>query len=363
MTRFWVAMGVMVCMAASALPAAARKKPNPRALTLFKNAIRASNLQAKNGTPFRLQAEVHVFGTVGGQAGGMAIKFWAPDDMSRTETIMTGYNRVVVRNGKKSWTKASSEYAPFPVSATWWAMKFDDDLQSVLRGAVNPPSTKLTSRRQKEKRFDLGKPKRVEGTNVKCVQVKGALQLKSVYCFDSVNGLLTEIRGVNYGLRYEYGEYQRFGTKSFPRIIRVFYADGTQLLDIRIDEIDSLLKPGPKLFLPPPGSKMENAEAGCGKMVPTAEKVKSAKLFKMVQPVYPAKAKQLRISGRVEIYALIGKDGTTHALWVLESPAPMLTAAALDAVRQWRYSPTTLCGKKVPVGTVITVIFTLGQAP
>jgi protein TonB len=38
---------------------------------------------------------------------------------------------------------------------------------------------------------------------------------------------------------------------------------------------------------------------------------------------------------------------------------PLLDAAALDAVKQWEYSPTLLNGVPVPVIMTVTVNFTL----
>jgi protein TonB len=42
------------------------------------------------------------------------------------------------------------------------------------------------------------------------------------------------------------------------------------------------------------------------------------------------------------------------------SGPPLLMRAAMDAVRQWKYSPTLLNGDAVPVETQIQVIFSLG---
>jgi protein TonB len=38
---------------------------------------------------------------------------------------------------------------------------------------------------------------------------------------------------------------------------------------------------------------------------------------------------------------------------------PLLTQAAIDAVRQWKYAPTILDGEPVPVTALVTVSFTL----
>jgi protein TonB len=81
-------------------------------------------------------------------------------------------------------------------------------------------------------------------------------------------------------------------------------------------------------------------------------------LLRKVQPVYPPLARSARIQGQVVLQAVIGKDGTIQNLRAI-SGHPMLTPAAIDAVRQWRYKPYFLNGEPVEVDTQITVNFTL----
>src|SRR4029079_16482809 len=80
-------------------------------------------------------------------------------------------------------------------------------------------------------------------------------------------------------------------------------------------------------------------------------------LMKKVQPTYPPLARSARIQGQVVLQAVIGKDGTIQNLRAI-SGHPMLTPAAIDAVRQWRYKPYFLNGEPVEVDTQITVNFT-----
>jgi protein TonB len=77
-----------------------------------------------------------------------------------------------------------------------------------------------------------------------------------------------------------------------------------------------------------------------------------------VQPNYPPLAKTARVQGTVQLAAIIGKDGTIQNLHVI-SGHPLLTQAALDAVKQWRYKPYVLNGEPVEVDTTIQVNFTL----
>jgi protein TonB len=83
-----------------------------------------------------------------------------------------------------------------------------------------------------------------------------------------------------------------------------------------------------------------------------------ANLLHKVQPLYPAIAREARIQGTVELQAIISKAGTVENLVVVHGH-PLLVAAAIDAVRQWRYRPYLLNNEPVEVETEITVNFVL----
>jgi TonB family protein len=79
-----------------------------------------------------------------------------------------------------------------------------------------------------------------------------------------------------------------------------------------------------------------------------------------VPPVYPPDAIAARITGTIVIEATIGTTGAVEDARVV-SGVPMLDDPALDAVRQWRYTPTLLNGEPVPVIMTVTVKFSLGR--
>ena len=56
--------------------------------------------------------------------------------------------------------------------------------------------------------------------------------------------------------------------------------------------------------------------------------------------------------------ATLDEHGNVDRLKVLRS-VPLLDEAALQAVRRWRYTPTLLNGRPVPVLMTITVRFSL----
>jgi protein TonB len=88
--------------------------------------------------------------------------------------------------------------------------------------------------------------------------------------------------------------------------------------------------------------------------------VTQANQITKVQPVYPALAKQARIQGIVVLEAEISREGLIENLRVV-SGHPLLTQAAIDAVKQWTYKPTMLNGEPVPVVTTVTVNFSFAQ--
>ena len=81
-------------------------------------------------------------------------------------------------------------------------------------------------------------------------------------------------------------------------------------------------------------------------------------LVHKVEPRYPPIAQQVGIQGAVVIRALISRSGTIEHAQV-ESGQPLLVAAALAAVREWKYRPYYLNGEPVEVETEITVNFVL----
>ncbi|HEV2289340.1 MAG TPA: energy transducer TonB [Candidatus Acidoferrales bacterium] len=89
-----------------------------------------------------------------------------------------------------------------------------------------------------------------------------------------------------------------------------------------------------------------------------SESVQEGLLANRVQPQYPEIARMARISGTVELRAIIGRDGRVRSVEVL-SGSPLLAPAAVSAVRQWRYRPTLLDGEAVEVETHVTVRFLL----
>jgi len=79
------------------------------------------------------------------------------------------------------------------------------------------------------------------------------------------------------------------------------------------------------------------------------------------QPVYPELAVMAKLQGIVVIEATVNERGRVVNANVLQGP-PMLTEAALEAVKKWVYTPTLVNGVPTPVIMTVTVNFRLGPA-
>ena len=80
-----------------------------------------------------------------------------------------------------------------------------------------------------------------------------------------------------------------------------------------------------------------------------------------VKPVYPEIARRVRAGGRVIIQAVILRDGTVTDIEVLSctNPGMQFEEAAIEAVKQWRYTPAMQGGRPVDVFFTVVVEFDL----
>jgi protein TonB len=89
---------------------------------------------------------------------------------------------------------------------------------------------------------------------------------------------------------------------------------------------------------------------------PVGGDVKTAQLLKSVAPVYPPLARAQRISGNVQIDAFIDASGNVASVKVISGP-PVLHNSALEAVKQWKYSPALLDGQPTSMHLTVVVQF------
>ena len=130
---------------------------------------------------------------------------------------------------------------------------------------------------------------------------------------------------------------------------------------------DTSFRPPPP---PPPPGVIRGAvtggaaasAAGGPQPVRVGGNVRQPTQLRRVSPIYPQDAQAARVQGVVILEAVIGVDGRVDDARILRS-IPLLDQAAIDAVRQWEYTPTLLNGAPVPVIMTVTVQFTLSPPP
>jgi protein TonB len=92
--------------------------------------------------------------------------------------------------------------------------------------------------------------------------------------------------------------------------------------------------------------------------VPVGGDIKRPMKIKDVAPAYPMVARAAQVQGIVIVEATIGPDGKVQDARILRS-VRLLDQAALDAVRQWEYTPTLLNGTPIAIVMTVTVNFRL----
>lgn len=107
---------------------------------------------------------------------------------------------------------------------------------------------------------------------------------------------------------------------------------------------------------PPPPPPPPSADSL--KMIQKASGVLVTSAIKRVEPEYPSLAKAANASGAVRVEVTIDETGNVISARAV-SGHPLLKAAAVDAARQWQFSPTTLSGEPVKVAGTLTFNFAL----
>lgn len=95
-----------------------------------------------------------------------------------------------------------------------------------------------------------------------------------------------------------------------------------------------------------------------GMRPPISGGVLNGKAINLPAPEYPATAKQARVSGAVTVRVTVDENGAVISAQAV-SGHPLLQAAAVQAARQARFSPTLLMGEPVKITGVI--IYNFGE--
>jgi periplasmic protein TonB len=79
-------------------------------------------------------------------------------------------------------------------------------------------------------------------------------------------------------------------------------------------------------------------------------------MISSTRPIYPSAARQSNVSGNVTVSATIDENGKVVSAKALSGPL-LLQQAAVDSVKQWKYSPGSIDGKPAPSQVIVGVEF------
>jgi len=82
----------------------------------------------------------------------------------------------------------------------------------------------------------------------------------------------------------------------------------------------------------------------------------SARKITDVPPVYPHAARVAGVSGMVIVQIMLDETGKVGSATIVRS-IPLLDQAAIDCVKQWRFTPALRNGSPIPSTMVVTVTF------
>jgi TonB family protein len=83
-------------------------------------------------------------------------------------------------------------------------------------------------------------------------------------------------------------------------------------------------------------------------------------LLSRVDPVYPPEAEAERIEGTVQLHVVIGLDGMVKSVQPKGGPAQLIPAA-VNAVKQWSYTPSLVGGQPAEAEEEISITFRLAK--
>jgi TonB family protein len=292
---------------------------------LIERAEQLSDIRAANAPEFRLKASVTLYDE-NGNSEGSYVEYWVSATRWRRETAVGNFRRIEVGNTNKRWVSEGSKDLPL---------------------GLGQPAHALTVWKQNPDAWKSGtiRERTLAGESLQCVETKpNPTGGKSALCFDKSTGLLVakivplELLDRIEDQTCQYSEYQDFGGKMFPRLVRCF--SGSKLAsEIRVTELSKSNDFGAELFVEPDGAQ---ETVNC-QLVPKAPKpifTPGPTLPRRENPAHP-----------VVLRVVVGKDGKPRDMSVVRSIDKAFDGAAMDAVRRWKFEPAK-CGAEPMEATI-----------
>ena len=89
------------------------------------------------------------------------------------------------------------------------------------------------------------------------------------------------------------------------------------------------------------------------------EEITHPVVVEKINPKYPPSAREEKVAGMVTVETVISEEGVVEDIQVIKSPDDRLSAAAVEAIQQWRFEPALCDGTPVGVYYNLTIKFRL----
>jgi TonB family protein len=332
-------LALIVCLLC---PALLRAQAKSDYAALLQKAADLEDLRSPGNPSFQLEANLLFTDIAGKKFPGTYNLLWSSPDEWREEIHLGPYTRIRVGGPRRYWQQRSIDFELPHV------FELSDmlDFASLLRLEAQSPNGKRKSRNDR-------------GEESNCVEFQVRKHFPdSEICIDSSSGLLKSEKTGSGGAETlpamtsrEYSDFTKFGGKVFPKSIRGM-AGKNPLIEFSVTHLGLLDHPDAASFAPPPGAQpWATCESPAGN---------TNELIQQPMPIYPEASKRNHVQGNVVIYAVIGEDGATLNLKLIEAPDKDLASSALTAVSKWRYTPKVCNGIPIALEDFIRVVYTLG---
>jgi hypothetical protein len=273
---------------------------------------------------------------------------WAGPDKWRAEWTAGGLDQVTVLNGGKLSYMSTQPNAMVPL------LQIEMAIQALDGG--NPAGPYALPPLALDKAKVSSNKKKIGGVEAKCMGVSDSLE---TFCVDPATDHLlsvdNSITNADFG-SFDYSDYTMIGKTAYPQNIKVNYAG--KLMEEAKLTVSSDAKFADKDFAAPDKSTSIDwpscADLSKNFTAPTQSKSVPAKM--------PEAARKARKYGLVWVFAKVGKDGSVTKATSIGGD-PDLTAAASEAVQEYKFTPYLRCTQPVEFQTVVIVPFAPTKMP
>lgn len=291
--------------------------------------------------PWHLKATYEVFGPDGKSTEKGTFEEWR---------LNSNQYRIALHSPSNSAEEFGTDHGAFKTSEQVWPRRPLSSIPAMIERPVPSPVNPEKIRLQNYERT-------FGGAKVPCTALiysgwELPVQDAQGYCFATTNAILLYSTERDRLVQTLFQQNALVHGHYFAHEMQLLL-EGKPWLKVHIDQLEGLSATGQQaLTLPAGASPVTRYPPGA------AGDITAGRLVKKVPPEYPLAAKQQGVQGTVILEGVIDTEGRVQQIQVLAGP-PMLQQAAIDAARQWVYTPYSLAGKPVEVETEIDVMFVL----